>query len=98
MADDRHNRIRQRAHEIWEQEGRPDGSHERHWRQAESEVTAADAKAAQKPATARKPAASARTAEPAAAAKPATEKATAAPKPTAKPRAAARSAVAAKKG
>jgi hypothetical protein len=31
--------IQKRAHEIWEQEGRPDGRHEEHWRQAAEEVT-----------------------------------------------------------
>lgn len=90
MADDRQNRIRQRAHEIWEQEGRPDGAHERHWRQAENEM-AANAKPVKKPATARKPAASAK---PAAAkvARPDAAKAAAAPKPkaTAKPKAPAK--------
>jgi len=50
MADDRHDRIRQRAHAIWEQEGRPEGAHERHWRQAENEVAAQDADAVKEPA------------------------------------------------
>ncbi|TGU43338.1 DUF2934 domain-containing protein, partial [bacterium M00.F.Ca.ET.141.01.1.1] len=27
MTDDRHERIRQRAHEIWEKAGRPEGAH-----------------------------------------------------------------------
>ena len=31
--------IQKRAHEIWEQEGRPHGRHEEHWRQAAEEVT-----------------------------------------------------------
>jgi hypothetical protein len=89
MADDRQNRIRQRAHEIWEQEGRPEGAHERHWRQAENEVAAADAGTAKKSAAPRKPAASTKAAKPAAA-KPA--KAAAAPKPktAAKPKASAK--------
>ena len=34
MTDDRHERIRQRAHEIWEQAGRPEGAHMDHWDQA----------------------------------------------------------------
>ena len=33
-------RIKSRAHEIWEQNGRPDGQHLEHWRQAEVELTA----------------------------------------------------------
>ena len=40
MGDDREERIRKRAHEIWEKEGRPDGEGHRHWAQAESEVDA----------------------------------------------------------
>lgn len=43
MADDRQERIRQRAHAIWEREGRGDGRHERHWHQATSEIDAEDA-------------------------------------------------------
>ncbi|MBB3313281.1 hypothetical protein FHT78_005073 [Rhizobium sp. BK196] len=34
------DKIRQRAQEIWEAEGRPEGQHERHWRQAEQELSA----------------------------------------------------------
>lgn len=41
MTDDRHERIRQRAHEIWEQAGRPEGAHLDHWDQAAAEVDAA---------------------------------------------------------
>ncbi|MBP0447686.1 DUF2934 domain-containing protein [Roseomonas sp. SSH11] len=40
MSDD--HRIRERAHQIWEQAGRPDGQHESHWAQAEREVAATD--------------------------------------------------------
>ncbi|MEI4469690.1 DUF2934 domain-containing protein [Frigidibacter sp. MR17.24] len=29
--------VAERAHAIWEREGRPDGQHERHWRMAEEE-------------------------------------------------------------
>jgi hypothetical protein len=91
MADDRQNRIRQRAHEIWEQEGRPEGAHERHWRQAENEMAAADAKPVKMPAATRKPAASAKPAA-AKAAGPDAAKAAAAPKPkaAAKPKASAK--------
>jgi len=31
-------RIRRRAYEIWEREGRPHGRDEEHWRQAEAEL------------------------------------------------------------
>ncbi|NNU63797.1 DUF2934 domain-containing protein [Rhizobium sp. WYCCWR 11152] len=31
--------IRKRAQEIWEAEGRPEGQHERHWQQAEQELS-----------------------------------------------------------
>jgi Protein of unknown function (DUF2934) len=34
------DRVRQRAHEIWEQEGRPEGRQEEHWRQAAAEIAA----------------------------------------------------------
>jgi hypothetical protein len=33
-------RIRERAQAIWEREGRPEGRHEDHWRQAEKEISA----------------------------------------------------------
>ena len=41
---ERDQAIRQRAHEIWEREGRPDARHEEHWRLAEQELagTASD--------------------------------------------------------
>lgn len=39
MADnDREHRIRERAYRIWEEEGRPEGRHERHWHQASQEA------------------------------------------------------------
>ena len=38
-------RIRQRAHEIWEGEGRPEGGHAEHWAQASREIEAQDGKA-----------------------------------------------------
>ena len=37
MDDDREHRIRERAHDLWQAEGRPDGRHERHWLAAEEE-------------------------------------------------------------
>lgn len=38
MSKDREQRIRERAHAIWEQEGRPDMRHEDHWHQASQEI------------------------------------------------------------
>lgn len=38
MQDDRAERIRRRAHQLWEQGGRPDGKHEEHWAQAVREI------------------------------------------------------------
>lgn len=32
------NRVRQRAYEIWEREGRPGGKEEEHWHQANREI------------------------------------------------------------
>jgi hypothetical protein len=40
MQDDRHNKIRQRAYELWHNEGRQEGRAEDHWAQAEREVEA----------------------------------------------------------
>ncbi|CDX56888.1 DUF2934 domain-containing protein [Mesorhizobium sp. M2C.T.Ca.TU.002.02.1.1] len=49
MTDDRHERIRQRAHEIWEQAGRPEGAHLEHWDQATAEIDAAGKPKAKSP-------------------------------------------------
>jgi hypothetical protein len=38
MPLDRNERIRQRAYEIWEREGRPHGRDEEHWRMAAEEI------------------------------------------------------------
>jgi hypothetical protein len=38
MSNDRETGIRQRAHKIWEELGRPEGQEEDHWRQAEAEL------------------------------------------------------------
>ncbi|MER8367938.1 DUF2934 domain-containing protein [Mesorhizobium sp. M0306] len=43
MDDDLHEKIRQRAYEIWVREGRPHGAHERHWQQAKHELDLDDA-------------------------------------------------------
>jgi hypothetical protein len=39
MNDELAMKVRQRAHEMWEGKGRPDGLAERHWLAAEREVT-----------------------------------------------------------
>ena len=36
--DDREERIRRRAHQIWEEEGRPVGQEADHWRRAAQEI------------------------------------------------------------
>lgn len=70
MTDDRHERIRQRAHEIWEQAGRPEGAHMEHWDRATAEIDAAA-----KPKKAPKKAAAAKVEKPKAAKPPAKAKA-----------------------
>ncbi|NSX90362.1 DUF2934 domain-containing protein [Agrobacterium tumefaciens] len=40
MSHDREAAIREKARAIWEREGRPDGHHERHWIEAERELSA----------------------------------------------------------
>jgi hypothetical protein len=40
---DREDRIRQRAHELWEAEGRPDGQADRHWSRAAEDLDRDDA-------------------------------------------------------
>jgi hypothetical protein len=42
MGQDWDDRIRKRAHEIWEQEGRPHGKEREHWERAERDVGAGD--------------------------------------------------------
>ncbi|MCX7305062.1 MAG: DUF2934 domain-containing protein [Hyphomicrobiales bacterium] len=79
MTDDRQDRIRKRAHAIWETSGRPEGSDREHWEQATRDIEAEDYSA-----KAKKPAA-AKAAPAKAAAKPkAVAKAPAAKKPAAK--------------
>lgn len=43
MIADREARVRQRAHEIWESEGCPEGHAEEHWARANQEIDAEDA-------------------------------------------------------
>lgn len=38
MSDIKDEDIRQRAYDLWEAAGRPDGSHEHHWHQAREEL------------------------------------------------------------
>jgi hypothetical protein len=40
--NDHDERIRQRAHEIWEEEGRPEGREYSHWLRARAEILAAE--------------------------------------------------------
>jgi hypothetical protein len=42
MADDLHERIRLRAYQLWEDEGRPDGADLKHWLQALDELSGDD--------------------------------------------------------
>jgi len=68
---DKLDRIRQRAHAIWESLGRPDGQDREHWDQATREIDAADAVAKKKPAAKAAPKAKAAAKAPAPAKKPA---------------------------
>jgi hypothetical protein len=43
MPDDREERIRARAHQLWESEGRPSGREAEHWEQARREIEAEEA-------------------------------------------------------
>lgn len=38
MGDERHEKIQQRAHQIWEREGAVHGDHDRHWPTAREEI------------------------------------------------------------
>ena len=49
MSDDKQDRIRQRAHAIWEGQGRPEGQDREHWAQATREIEAEET-ATKKPA------------------------------------------------
>ncbi len=42
MPSDRENRIKERAHAIWERAGRPHGQDQQHWAQAEAEIAEED--------------------------------------------------------
>lgn len=77
MTNERDDRIRRRAHEIWESEGRPHGRHDDHWHRALAE----DGDAPAKPARGRKAAGAAPKPKPAADAPKAPRKAKAPPVP-----------------
>ena len=49
MADDLEQRIRERAYEIWENEGCPQGRGDEHWQQACAEYRDAQAEAQAQP-------------------------------------------------
>ncbi|MFC0202055.1 DUF2934 domain-containing protein [Paracoccus rhizosphaerae] len=40
MNEERTQRVRDRAHALWEQAGRPEGQDAQHWSQAEQEIAA----------------------------------------------------------
>ena len=42
MDDAPETRVRKRAYEIWESEGRPEGAQDKHWRRACEEINAED--------------------------------------------------------
>jgi hypothetical protein len=44
--DEKDDRIRVRAFEIWQQAGQPEGSHMEHWHQAMQEIEAEEARGA----------------------------------------------------
>ena len=46
MPTDTEEKVRARAHQIWEREGRPDGRHDEHWAQARHEIENEEAAAA----------------------------------------------------
>lgn len=42
MDNDREQRIREQAHSLWEQDGRPEGRAEEYWLRAEAMIGAGD--------------------------------------------------------
>lgn len=54
MAQDRDALVRERAHAIWLEEGRPEGQAEQHWSRAETEFADAEAAATITPVSAAK--------------------------------------------
>ena len=47
--DDQNERIRKRAHEIWEEEGRPEGREYTHWLRARADIYAEDGEKSKRP-------------------------------------------------
>lgn len=43
MAEDREERIRRRAYDLWQREGAPEGRHQDHWHEAVAQIDAEDA-------------------------------------------------------
>lgn len=43
MLDDKEERIKAEAYRRWEQEGRPDGQHDRHWQEATDALESGEA-------------------------------------------------------
>jgi len=82
MTADLHDQIRQRAFQIWQAEGHPEGRDFEHWLQAEAELNGAPAE--DKPKKAAAPKAAPKAAAPKAAAPKTAAKKVAAPKATAK--------------
>jgi hypothetical protein len=56
VNDNRQERIRRRAHAIWEQAGRPDGAHQQHWDQAAAEIDGEESRPKAKTARPKAPA------------------------------------------
>lgn len=52
---EREERIRQRAYEIWESEGRPEGAHDEHWLRAVKEIDGQGPASAENGASGKKP-------------------------------------------
>ncbi|WP_398467018.1 DUF2934 domain-containing protein [Tardiphaga sp.] len=43
-GEDKNERIKARAHQIWESEGKTEGQEDKHWERAELEIMREDAK------------------------------------------------------
>ena len=46
MSNDFSRRVRERAHQIWQNEGRPEGREQEHWNRAEQELAGEDTRGA----------------------------------------------------
>jgi hypothetical protein len=45
MTQEREHKIRERAYRLWEQDGRPEGQEQAHWREAERQIVAEEGEA-----------------------------------------------------